>query len=385
MESLYAILECDDNASEEDIKRSYKRLALKYHPDKNKDNLDIATEKFKRLTEAYTVLSDPVQKREYDDMRSLPPGFGLGGAGNGATFMHFPDINDLIGNMFHQSRGGGMPFFVHTPSSTARQQQASDTVTVELNMAELRHGVRHKQIDFQVEDCCIECSGTGTTNTKEVIKCLRCGGRGSMLQQLGPVLINTGPCNACNGQGSLPNPAYTCRGCQGKKVRMVQKGIALALPAGIPDGHKHVLRQKGSYDVHSGTHSDVVLTFKHVLPATVRQVDSNTGDVLTEVKVSLGEMLCGFHRIINLYGEDIPIVSTGYTSPEKTLKVQEQGVRSFHDPNGAFGCLSVCIRVDFPESEPKLDKIADILRKLFKIVLPGSAALADATVDGTLK
>ncbi len=383
MESLYAILECDDNASEDDIKKSYKRLALKYHPDKNKNNLDAATEKFKRLTEAYSVLSDPVQKQEYDEMRSLPPGFGLGVAG-GATFTHFPDINDLIGNIFQQSRGGGMPFFVHTPSqhpNTARHhQQAPLTVTVELNMAELRHGARHKQIDFQVEDCCIECSGTGTTNIKEVIKCMRCNGRGSMLQQLGPVLINTGPCIACNGQGSLPNPAYTCKGCHGKKVCSVQKSVVVALPAGIPDGHKHVLRQKGSFNIHSGTLSDVVLMFKHVLPASVHQVDSNTGDVLTNVKISLGEMLCGFHRVVNLYGEDIPIVSTGYTTPEKTIRVQGKGVRSFNDPNGTFGCLSVRVCVDFPDSEPKLDKIADILRKLFKIVLPSSIASADGIV-----
>lgn len=372
--ALYDLLEVPPDASPEDIKKAYRRAALKYHPDKNPD--PGAAETFKRCTEAYQVLSDAERRRLYDATGShddqpfgqhMPPGFanidellkdlfmgaaggaGDGGGGGGFSFI----INDFMSG--GPGPGSG-PRHPHRP-----EPERADHVVVEVAMEDLIYGGK-KSVEFEAMSKCGACDGTGAMDPKDVVVCPRCGGSGRMVQQMGVFVLSHGRCPSCMGEGRVNKTHRPCAQCKGKRAVLLRRRFDVNVPKGVPNGYRHVLHGQGTYLLDHRVAQDLVLEFHHrISPAY--GIDYETGDVTVRVPVALGEVMCGFVRTVQVYREALTLASRGYFDPRRPFVVSARGVPAFRRggsaaANARDGNLVFRFDVEYPERmDPKLHEI----------------------------
>jgi DnaJ family protein A protein 2 len=223
-EDYYEVLGVSRNADPELIKKNYKKLSVKYHPDKNPDNKEECERIFKRVGEAYSVLSDENQRRIYDQVGKE----GLKGGGGGAGF----DVHDLFGQMF----GGGMPGFSFGGGMPRGRQMERHEETINITLEQVYKGYK-EQRKLRMSSQCKICEGTGSN---DVETCGQCKGSGFYTQvvQMGPGMISQsrGPCRACGTKGKVGKSGKPCGGCNGlKRVERVET-IEIELPPGIEKG-----------------------------------------------------------------------------------------------------------------------------------------------------
>jgi len=209
----YDILCIEKTANEGEIKKAYYKLAQKWHPDKNPDNKKEAEEKFKEITEAYSILSDSDKKKQYDQ-------FGICD-GEAPDFSHgFPDLSELFGGMGGFPFGGmggmgGMNGFPFGGNVQREKQKSIQEVRIKLKLSEIFNGI-NKNIDISFEDICSGCIGSGS-KTKSRVKCISCDGKGMKvsIRQIGPGMISQQamPCNVCNQKGTTVNLKDICQVC----------------------------------------------------------------------------------------------------------------------------------------------------------------------------
>src|SRR5262245_39863017 len=263
----YQILGVSENASADEIKKTYRRLAKQYHPDANQNDPK-AAEKFKEVGEAYAVLSDAEKRKQYDQVRKNPFasfGFGRPGAG-GATsapgeqatysFEDLGDLgglSDLFGSLFdrgrrrragaeqpRRTRGHDVEYLVEIPFTTgARGGKITITVPV-------------------TEDC-PTCNGSGNAPGTKPKTCPECGGAGTITFGQGSFAVSR-PCPACLGRGQVPTEP--CRTCNGSGQVREQRQIALTVPAGVDNGSKLRLSAQGERAPSGGTPGDLIVTFR---------------------------------------------------------------------------------------------------------------------------
>ena len=285
----YEVLGVEKNASDAEIKKAYRKLAMKYHPDQNPGDKS-AEEKFKEVNEAYEVLSDAEKKARYDQygFAGVDPNFNpnagnpFGGFGGGGGF-GFGDLGDIFGDFF----GGGA-------SSSARRNGPSKgqnvVAEIEISFEDAAFGCE-REITFGRIEPCATCHGTGCKDGAQPETCAYCHGTGTVRTQqnfMGMTMQSNQPCPKCGGQGKIIKDA--CSTCRGKgKVRR-SKTIRVKVPAGIDNGQSFRVRDEGNAGSNGGPNGDLLVTVR------VRKHDIFVRDganVLCEMPITFAQAALG--------------------------------------------------------------------------------------------
>ncbi|MBR5271916.1 MAG: molecular chaperone DnaJ [Clostridia bacterium] len=245
----YEVLGVDKSASDDEIKKAYRKLAKKYHPDLNPDDKQ-AEANFKEVNEAYEVLSNSEKKAKYDQFghAGVDPNFGAGGGGYGGGFSDFGDIGDIFSSFFGGGFGGG----AQRSNPNAPQRGRDVTVSVTISFEEAAKGCT-KTINFPHIENCSTCGGSGAAKGSEVETCPVCHGQGSVRVQqrsLFGITETYKTCDRCRGKGkTVKNP---CGDCSGTGRVRKNKKLDIKIPAGIDDGQMLSLSGQGDCGVNGG-------------------------------------------------------------------------------------------------------------------------------------
>jgi len=326
----YTILGVEKNATNDDIKKAFRKLAQKYHPDKKGGD----ESKFKEVNEAYQILSNEKKRSEYDTYGQTFKGGNQGFGGfdfSGAEF-DFGNLGDIFGDFFS---GGAQ-------RGAERRRRGRDITTeIEISFQESILGVDRSML-LEKTTTCNACSGTGAENKDDMETCSTCNGKGKIhetRQSVFGVFTNVKTCDRCLGQGKVPkNP---CKACKGNGVTKGQQEITIKIPAGIADGEMVRLRGVGEA-IHSGESGDLyvrVYVKKH--PIFTRQGK----DIYMRLDIKLTDALLGAtYTIPTPAGKNLEIKVPAGISPEEILRVAGRGVPL----RGGKGDLMIKIHIKIP-------------------------------------
>ena len=269
----YEVLGVNKNATDEELKKAYRKLAKKYHPDANPDNKKEAEEKFKEVNEAYETLSDPQKRRMYDQFGpDGPQGFG-GGSGQGpfgqggyysyssSGFNGFDDFGDL-GDIFSSFFGGGFGGRSSSRKQNGPRKGADLNLRMEITFEQAFLGVE-KEITVTRNETCDNCHGTGAKPGTSVTKCTTCNGTGQVTQVQNTILgqmQTRRTCTVCHGTGEIIKEP--CEVCHGNGTVRKQPRIKVKIPAGIDDNQTVVLRGEGEPGEKGGPKGDLYITVR---------------------------------------------------------------------------------------------------------------------------
>ena len=300
----YEVLGVEKNASETELKKAYRKLAMKYHPDQNPGDKE-AEEKFKEVNEAYEILSDPDKKARYDQFgfAGVDPNYGAGSGfgGGGFEFDGF-DLGSIFGDFFG---GGGASQRRNGPT---RGQNLS--AEIEITFEEAAFGCE-KEITFGRIEPCSTCSGSGCKTGTQPETCSRCGGRGTIRTQqnfMGMAMQSESPCPTCGGKGKLIKEP--CTVCKGKGRVRRNKTLKVQVPAGIDHGQSFRLRGEGNSGANGGPAGDLLVTVA-IKPHGLFERDG--ANVLCEMPITFTQAALGAEiEVPTLDGK------VRYTVPEGT-------------------------------------------------------------------
>jgi molecular chaperone DnaJ len=283
-DDLYKVLGVSKGASEDEIKKAYRKLARKYHPDRNPDDA-AAEEKFKEVQGAYDTLSDPEKREQYDQVGSFGGFGGPGGPGGGSPFGGgFPggggaDFGDILSNLFGRG-GGGRP--------QAQQQRGRDLET-ELSLS-FDQAVNGAQVSVSVpkEERCTTCHGSGAKPGTAPVTCPRCGGRGIDAESQGLFSISQ-PCPQCGGAGQIVEDP--CPTCGGSGLTRQTKRYKVNIPAGVKDGARIRLAGKGEAGPRGGPPGDLYVVTRVTASPVFKRLDG--GNLEVTVPITVAEALRG--------------------------------------------------------------------------------------------
>lgn len=327
----YEVLGVSKNATQDDLKKAYRKAAIKNHPDKGGD-----PEKFKELAQAYEVLSDPEKREIYDQYGEDALKEGMGGGGG----MHDPF--DIFQSFF--GGGGG--------SSRGRRQRRGEDVVhpLKVSLEDLYSGIS-KKLSLSRNVLCSKCNGKGSKSGASM-KCSSCQGTGMKvsIRQLGPSMIQQmqHPCNECKGTGETINDKDRCPQCKGEKVVQEKKVLEVIVEKGMQNGQK--ITFPGEADEAPDTVSgDIVFVLQQKEhPKFKRKGD----DLFVEHTLSLTEALCGFQFILtHLDGRQLLIKSNPgeVVKPDQFKAIYEEGMPMYRRPF-MKGKLYIHFTVEFPDS-----------------------------------
>ena len=310
----YEILGLAKTASPEKIKSAYRKLAIKYHPDRNKND-KTAEEKFKEATEAYEVLSNPEKRSKYDKFGKS----GLGGSG-GFNPDNFTDFSDIFGDM----GGFGSIFDDFFGGSSKKRSYRSKGQDLRYNLEiELEDAVNGKEFRIQIPrlETCETCNGTKASQGSSPSKCPDCDGYGKMRQQQGFFSIET-TCHLCKGSGTIiKNP---CRTCRGKGLTEQKRTLSIKVPAGIESGSRLKISGEGESGLNGGMRGDLYAVI-HVQPHKIFERQNN--DLIIEKGISLPLALLGGEvEIPTIYGKKINMKINEGTESGQHFRLKNYGV-----------------------------------------------------------
>ena len=254
----YEVLGVQKGATEEEIKKAYKKMARKYHPDLNPGDKD-AEEKFKEVNEAYEVLSDSEKKARYDQFgfAGVDPNFGAGGGGyGGGAGFDFGDLGDIFGSFFGGGFGGGQT----RRNPNAPQRGESIRMNLTISFEEAAFGCE-KELELDRYESCETCHGSGAAPGTSPETCPDCGGSGvvqTRRQTPMGVFASTAPCSRCGGRGKIIKEP--CKDCRGSGMVRRRRKIQASVPAGIDNGQTISIRGQGHAGKNGGPEGDLLVT-----------------------------------------------------------------------------------------------------------------------------
>jgi molecular chaperone DnaJ len=358
---FYQILGVADSASQADIKKAYRRLAKQYHPDANPSNTQ-AAERFKEISEAHSVLSDPGKRKQYDQMRKLgafdgfarrPAGAGAsrgapGGSGGfgGGFSTDDADPGDLggfgLGDIFSSIFGRG--------KRDERGESLETVVDVPFRVAMLGGKV---PVTLPVTEACPTCHGNGGAPGATFSTCPECNGRGTISFGQGGFAV-TRPCPQCRGRGKIPSAP--CPTCDGVGEVRTERRVMITVPSGTESGSKVLLRGQGLPGRAGEPAGDLVVTFQ-VQPDRFFRRDGL--DILCEVPINLAQALLGSRlRVRTLDGKKVVLKVPPGTQPGRKFRIKGLGV----EKSGRRGDQLVEIRVTLPDRLTPEEQ--DLVKKL---------------------
>ena len=279
----YEVLGVDKNVSEADLKKAYRKVAKKYHPDTNPGDAE-AEEKFKEAAEAYAVLSDPEKKAKYDQFGHAA--FEQGGGPGGFGGFDFADMGDIFGDIFGDFFGGGS----RRSQSNGPVKGANIKTTVRVSFEEAVFGTQ-EELELPLKDECDVCKGTGSQPGHQPETCSKCGGKGQVTftqQSLFGMARTVQTCPDCSGTGKIIK--YKCSNCAGTGYVKSKKKIQIKVPAGIDNGQSIRLREMGEPGINGGERGDLLVTIlvdKH--PVFQRQgYDIYSSEPISFTQAALG-------------------------------------------------------------------------------------------------
>jgi molecular chaperone DnaJ len=328
MKDYYSVLGLDRNANQEDIKRAYRKLAREYHPDVNPDD-GSAEEKFKELTRAYEVLSDPEKKRRYDTFGDEGSGFSDGGF----------DFASPFGDIFDIFFGGGR--------RTARSgpTRGSDLLFVlEITLEEAYHGLR-REIEVPRQERCGDCQGSGIEKGFTMDICPQCGGQGSFTSTRRTAFgtfSSTTPCSRCGGSGEINT--HPCPTCRGRGSNQVVDKIEIDIPAGVDDHDRIRIPGKGEAGSRGGLVGDLYVEVRVAEDKTYKR---RGNDLYAVVDVSMVEAALGTEVELDTFGGTEKVEVRAGSQPGDVIRLRGRGMPRLH--SRAHGDIFLTVRVHIPE------------------------------------
>ena len=347
---FYSVLGVSTSATPDEIKKAYRKLAKKYHPDANASDPK-AAERFKEISEANNVLGDAAKRKQYDEMRRLGAfdgafgGFGGGRAsragGRAEAQGGFQDIDigglGGLGDLFSSMFGGGTGRQGTRRSGPEKGQSIEASLDIPFRTAARGGKV---PIELEVTEECSTCRGSGAAPGAQLKVCPECNGRGVMSFGQGGFAVNR-PCPVCLGRGQIPTePCPTCRGSGDVRVR---RKVLINVPPGVDTGSKIRLKGQGGKGSANGPPGDLIITF-NVLPDPFYRRDGL--DVIATIPINIAQATLGTKiSVKTLDGKKVAIKIPPGTPSGKRLRVKGQGIQK-SDKNGD---LIVDISISVPE------------------------------------
>ena len=342
----YEVLGVDKNADDATLKKAYRALAKKYHPDVNPGDAE-AEKKFKEASEAYAVLSDPEKRRQYDQFGHAAFDGGAGGAGGFSGGFDFSgDFGDIFGDIFGDLFGGRRS---SSARSNSPQKGASIRKSIRITFEEAVFGCE-KEMELTLKDPCPHCNGTGAKPGTTPVTCTKCGGKGQIVykqQSLFGVIQNVQTCPDCNGTGKVVKEK--CPDCRGVGYLSSLKKIKVSMPAGIDNGTCVRISGKGEPGTNGGPRGDLLVeavVSRH--PIFQRQ----DYDIYSTVPVSFAVAALGGDVVIDTVdGKVIQEIKAG-TQTDTRIRLRGKGVPNLRNAN-VRGDHYVTLVVQVPENLSK--------------------------------
>ncbi|MEE9166060.1 MAG: molecular chaperone DnaJ [Candidatus Neomarinimicrobiota bacterium] len=338
---FYEILGVDRNAAESEIKRKYRKLAMRYHPDRNPGDGE-AEQKFKEAAEAYSVLSDPGKRTQYDQFGHAGMEGGTGGFG-GFGFADF-DLSDAL-RTFMEGFGSFDDFFGGATRRPQRRRAGDLRITLELTLEEVALGVE-KTVKLRRLEICDTCGGGGAQPGTKPSQCPNCNGTGQVRQisrSLFGQFVNVGQCPHCGGKGEIvTDPCRTCSG-EGRVRRSVQ--VKVEVPAGVSTGNYMTQRGEGNKGPRGAENGDLIIFFEE---KEHRYFTRHGVDILTQAEITISQAALGDSvEIPTLTGKARLTIPAGIQSGQ-VLRMKGKGIPELR--GSRRGNQLVSIQVKTPTS-----------------------------------
>ncbi|TNJ37275.1 molecular chaperone DnaJ [Prosthecochloris vibrioformis] len=367
----YEVLGVGKSASKDEIKKAYRKLAMKYHPDRNPDNKE-AEEHFKEANEAYEVLSNEDKRRRYDQFGHAGVGGAAGGQGGayGGGVGDFGDIFSAFNDIFGGSggaRGGGSPFgFEDMFSGGGRGRrprsqgvQGSDLkIRLKLTLEEIAKGVE-KTIKIKKQVPCEVCHGSGS-KTGQMETCPTCQGTGEVRQASKTMFgqfVNIAACPTCGGEGQIVKDR--CTSCHGEGIKQGETTVKVSIPAGVEDGNYLTLRGQGNAGPRGGASGNLIV----IIEVIEHKIFTRRGDdIVFNLSLSYPDLVLGTKVDVPTLDGKVKLTVPPATQPNTLLRISGKGIGHLNAPGA--GDHLVRVNVYVPRDLSGKDK--ELLRELNK-------------------
>ena len=333
-EDFYKVLNVEKNVSDAELKKSYRRMAMKFHPDRNKDDSESAEKKFKQVKEAYEILSDPKKRSAYDQFGHAGVDQSMGGGGGFTGGENFSDIfGDVFGDIFGGGGGGG-------GRRRSNVQAGADLrYNLELTLEEAVSGTE-ATVKVPVLVSCGECKGSGAKKGSSPVTCTSCQGQGQVRMQQGFFSVQQA-CPTCNGTGKqIKDP---CRKCHGQGRVQENKTLSVKVPAGVDTGDRIRLAGEGEAGVNGGPSGDLYVQVQ-VKDHTIFTRDG--ADLYCEVPIGFPTACLGGDLEVPTLNGKVKLKIPAETQTGKLFRLRGKGVKPVR--GGSTGDLLCRVQIETP-------------------------------------
>ncbi len=375
LKDFYEVLGVAKEASDDDIKRAYRKLAMKYHPDKNPGDKE-AEDRFKEATQAYEVLKDPKKRSQFDQFGPAAfegPGAqgggfgGFGGAGFDISDALRAFMNDFGGDSFFSDlfgMGGGGRRRSGRRSGGSRGNDLQ--IHLALKLSEIATGV-NKTLKVKRKDTCGDCKGTGSRSGKRA-PCRQCGGSGRVQHVSNSFfgqLVQESVCPACRGEGQTVSDP--CPACSGSGRQTVETTVSVDIPAGVSEGNYLTVEGKGDVGPHGGPSGDLIVVVKE---EGDEFFERHGIDVICSIDISFAEAALGVSKTVPTLDGKVSLKIPGGTQSEKIFRLRSKGLPALNESQQ--GDQLVRVHVKTPERLSKEEK--ELFEKLAGLESKGTGS-----------